>query len=491
MNEDMFAETPPGVLDGLGSKIVSMSVGYHHQCVILEGGVLKCWGDNNFGEVGKGSWGASVDLPVEVVGIGPGVKSVSAGGSHTCAASKEGKAFCWGRGKKGQIGDGSMTEASPAPVAVSGLSSGVALVAAGQYHSCAALDSGETWCWGSNTSGQLGDGTKKDSPVPVKVKGLAEPVFALRAGDSHTCAMTTSGALYCWGANGSGQVGDGSAWSSDPVPVAGIGPQASCPGGLCTCTAQCSGKKCGEDGCGGPCGACEAEKKCVAGVCVACLAEDCGGSCGDCEKGETCWKGLCTACNPVCSYENECGPDGCGGSCGECPKGQVCNGYWQCAIDPKACTHVSFYDESDLAGYDKSDNYFGYVAAAGDAYPTDLLFLDLWLGEGAPGAPGTYQIGLDDVPDASSMLIIGENCKSADWLSCGRLFVAVKAELVIELFDLTGETAGTPFFSASIGDAFLTEFTADPVTEEVKFVPGGETWCLKQHPTVAEIKVVE
>jgi hypothetical protein len=91
----------------------------------------------------------------------------------------------------------------------------------------------------------------------------------------------------------------------------------------------------------------------------------------------------------------------------------------------------------------------------------------------------------------SSRLIIGENCKSADWLSCERLFVAVKAELVIELFDLTGETAGTPFFSASIGDAFLTEFTADPVTEEVKFVPGGETWCLKQHPTVAEIKVVE
>ena len=128
----------------------------------------------------------------------------------------------------GELGDGT-NSASAKPVDVQGLTSGVAAIAAGSDHTCAITTAGAVKCWGYNREGQLGNGTTTNSPVPVDVTGLASGVTAIASGmlDSsyggHTCAVTASGAVKCWGLNDHGQLGDGSsANASSPVDVLGL-----------------------------------------------------------------------------------------------------------------------------------------------------------------------------------------------------------------------------------------------------------------------------
>src|SRR5205807_2708853 len=129
---------------------------------------------------------------------------------------------CWGDNSDGELGDGSLTVSST-PVDVSGLTSGVAAIAAGYNHTCALTTSGGVKCWGYNGDGEVGDGTTTERLTPVNVSGLASGVAAVSAGDSHTCAMTTTNALECWGQNGDGEVGDGTTTdSSSPVGVVGF-----------------------------------------------------------------------------------------------------------------------------------------------------------------------------------------------------------------------------------------------------------------------------
>ena len=106
---------------------------------------------------------------------------------------------------------------------VSGLASGVTAVAAGGRHTCAVTTTGGVKCWGENAFGQLGDGTNNWSNVPVDVTGLASGVAAVAAGDAHTCAVTTAGGVKCWGDNLYGKLGDGTNTpSSVPVNVSGL-----------------------------------------------------------------------------------------------------------------------------------------------------------------------------------------------------------------------------------------------------------------------------
>ena len=176
-----------------------------HTCAVTSTGGLKCWGLNDDGQLGDGTTNQS-STPVDVTGLTSGVAAVTLGETHACALTAAGGVKCWGAGNL--LGDGT-SNSSSTPVDVTDLTSGVAAVAAGSQHTCAVTTSGGLKCWGGNSKGQLGDGTTTLRLAPVNVTGLTSGVAAVAAFGDHTCALTTSGGLKCWGQNNSGQLGDG------------------------------------------------------------------------------------------------------------------------------------------------------------------------------------------------------------------------------------------------------------------------------------------
>ena len=181
----------------------SISAGGDHSCAVTTAGAVRCWGEY----LAVGAF-ANATTPVDVAGLGSGVASVSAGSEYSCAVTTGGAVKCWGVNFYGQLGDGTNTN-STTPVGVVGLGSGVASVSAGFKHACAVTTGGAVKCWGSNVFGQLGDGTHTSSTTPVDVVGLGSGVAAVSAGENHSCALTTSGAVKCWGRNGNGELGNG------------------------------------------------------------------------------------------------------------------------------------------------------------------------------------------------------------------------------------------------------------------------------------------
>jgi pimeloyl-ACP methyl ester carboxylesterase len=154
-----------------------------------------------------------------VVSLSSGVSAVSAGNYHTCALTQAGGVKCWGNNGFGQLGDGTTTDHTT-PLDVVGLSSGVSVVSAGSNHTCALTQSGGVKCWGGNSDGQLGDGTTTARRTPVNVVGLSSGVSAVSASSSHTCAVTQSGGVKCWGYGDNGQLGYKVLWL--PVDVIGF-----------------------------------------------------------------------------------------------------------------------------------------------------------------------------------------------------------------------------------------------------------------------------
>ena len=134
--------------------------------------------------------------------------ATNAGATHSCAIVGGG-IKCWGSNGSGELGDNTTTTRLT-PVAVSGLAGAPLNVAVGNTHTCAIVTGGAVKCWGLNTNGQLGDGTILVRADAGRVTGLASGVAAITAGAGHTCALTTGGAVKCWGNNGSGQLGDNS-----------------------------------------------------------------------------------------------------------------------------------------------------------------------------------------------------------------------------------------------------------------------------------------
>ena len=201
----------------------SVSAGYSHTCGLTSSGGVKCWGENSYGQLGNGN-NTNSNVPVNVSGLSSGVSAISAGGGHTCALLTSGGVKCWGYNEFGQLGNGNNTN-SNVPVDVSGLSSGISAISAGGDHTCAMTSGGGVKCWGWNNDGQLGNGNNNDSNVPVDVSGLSSVVSAISAGITHTCALLTSGGVKCWGNNYNGQLGNGNNTDSNvPVDVVGFGP---------------------------------------------------------------------------------------------------------------------------------------------------------------------------------------------------------------------------------------------------------------------------
>ncbi len=198
-----------------------LAVGSQHSCVVTSDGGVLCWGDNAYGQLGDGS-SLSRPAPVAVSGLPAEAVTVTTGFLHTCAVTTGGAVVCWGENAKGQLGDGTTT-LRRTPVAVAVLGSGVSQVSATFDHTCAVTTAGAVFCWGANSSGQLGDGTTTNRTTPVPVTGLSSGVVAVAAGGSHTCALSANGAVHCWGANSQGQLGTGALLdASVPVPVVGL-----------------------------------------------------------------------------------------------------------------------------------------------------------------------------------------------------------------------------------------------------------------------------
>jgi alpha-tubulin suppressor-like RCC1 family protein len=148
---------------------------------------------------------------------------IAAGYAQTCALTMAGEVECWGYNHYGQLGDGTTVDRHR-PVAVIGLARGVRAVAAGGRHSCALTRTRAVECWGDNAHGELGHGTTRSSLKPLVVAGLTHRVQGIAAGEAFACALTRSGRVWCWGDNRHGELGDGTkATRERPVSVVGLG----------------------------------------------------------------------------------------------------------------------------------------------------------------------------------------------------------------------------------------------------------------------------
>jgi RHS repeat-associated protein/uncharacterized repeat protein (TIGR01451 family) len=213
--------TTPVNVSGLTSGVIAIAAGYEFSCALTTSGGVKCWGWNGSGQLGDGTTTHRL-APVEVSGLTSGVTAIATGYEHTCALVTGGGVKCWGSNSNGQLGDGTTTNRTT-PVNVSGLASGVTAISTDGNHTCALTTGGGVKCWGSNSDGQVGDGTTTDRTTPVNVSGLASGVAAITTGGEHTCALTTGGGVKCWGANWNGPIGDGTTTlRTTPVDVSGL-----------------------------------------------------------------------------------------------------------------------------------------------------------------------------------------------------------------------------------------------------------------------------
>jgi alpha-tubulin suppressor-like RCC1 family protein len=218
---DKKTATPSPTPERLNAA-TAVAAGRSHTCAVTAAGGVKCWGINEHGQLGNGSWSDSA-FPVEVAGLRDRAVDVVAGWGHTCALTTAGGVYCWGYDKNGELGDGGNADRNT-PVSVRGLERGVVALEAGDDHTCAVLADNTVRCWGFNEYGQLGDGTGENRNIPVPVAGLTNGAVAVAAGWGHTCALTPEGGVRCWGNNHYGQVGDGSEVENQrrPMWVAGL-----------------------------------------------------------------------------------------------------------------------------------------------------------------------------------------------------------------------------------------------------------------------------
>lgn len=238
-NGSTLSSTQPVDVSSMGSGVVAVSANQAHTCAVTAERVAKCWGSNSNGQLGNNSTTSS-SVPVTVAAAG-GVSTISTGLNFTCAVTPAGDAVCWGANGAGQLGNNSTADSS-IPVSVATLSS-VTSITAGYRHACA-IAGGVVKCWGPNLFGQLGDSSQQPSLVPVVVPNLGPGATWVQTRMHHTCAITAGGVAKCWGMNGNGQLGDGStSTSSPPVIVEGLGSGvvAINPGAYHTCAMTSEG----------------------------------------------------------------------------------------------------------------------------------------------------------------------------------------------------------------------------------------------------------
>lgn len=221
-----------------GGGLLQVAVGGAHTCAVLDDGRVTCWGANSQGQLGDGTRTdrhSAVEVPevadVASLALGGGTKS-----GHSCALSGDGQLRCWGLNDYGQLGDGT-TQARSEPVALSLMD--LRVIAAGATHTCAANREGRPWCWGREEA--FGDEPSLAAPhrgeSPTEVPGI-DDVVDLALGALHTCGLTGAGDVLCWGEGSDGQLGSGSdARRSTPRAVVDLPPARQIVAGYAHCCA--------------------------------------------------------------------------------------------------------------------------------------------------------------------------------------------------------------------------------------------------------------
>lgn len=207
-SNSLGSKIPVDVIN-LGDRAVSIAAGDEHTCVVLAKGGVQCWGNNSSGQLGISQDKNLSKTPEYVTDLTSGASYISAGYSKTCVIMNNGILKCWGL-----IGSGYFLDI---PTEIDRLDN-VISVAVGAGHICAALQDGRVQCLGENASGQLGNNSNVESFSPAKVKGLDGDAVSAVASFDFTCVLMKSGEVKCWGDNGVGQLGDGTKISSS-VPV--------------------------------------------------------------------------------------------------------------------------------------------------------------------------------------------------------------------------------------------------------------------------------
>ncbi|MEW6777548.1 MAG: hypothetical protein AB1405_14720, partial [Bdellovibrionota bacterium] len=193
-----------------------VGTGENHTCAVKIGGTLWCWGQGGFGQLGQGAYAPSL-VPVQEFAQTSDWAEVSGGANHTCAIKTDSSLWCWGEGGQGQLGSSGTFDTNFPSQEVTGATDW-AQVSAGRNYSCAVKTGGSLWCWGTNGSGQLGNNGTVPAPSPAREASLSSDWAQVSAGLTHTCAVKTGGTLWCWGQNQKGQLGDNSEFTS-LVPV--------------------------------------------------------------------------------------------------------------------------------------------------------------------------------------------------------------------------------------------------------------------------------
>ncbi len=237
-----------GLIAYSSGAFISVSTGGNHTCGVTTNGGAYCWGANDHGQLGDGTM-TNRTTPVPVAG-GLSFVEMVPGGSHTCGHATLGAWYCWGANSNGQLGDGTTSDRTT-PVLVARVDGQlVGGLSAGRSHTCGSVPATRYqaalfYCWGLNDHGQLGDGTTTPRTAPTLVATMGPAAGPVIAGGNHTCAQDyDTGNALCWGANGNGQLDDGttidrlSPVAIETVPCGsgppGFVPPVACPPGAFT-----------------------------------------------------------------------------------------------------------------------------------------------------------------------------------------------------------------------------------------------------------------
>lgn len=229
------SSVPVAVLDSeamQGRSVRQIASGGSTACVVTTDGLVFCWGDGQSGQFGNDTSGPSnfsnqpVQVDMEGALSGRTLVQVSVGGSSVCALASSGEVFCWGDNSSGQLGTGDTTSSLVPVAANAGPLAGktLARIDVAFAYACAIDTSSAAYCWGNGIFGQLGNGASANSPTPVEVEMAGLEFVDIQAYTFTTCAITTDAEAYCWGRNNQGQIGDGTTQSRNvPTPVSTSG----------------------------------------------------------------------------------------------------------------------------------------------------------------------------------------------------------------------------------------------------------------------------